>query len=168
VKRGEIWGVAGGPDYAGKQRPVAIPQATALRSPSQSRPAHTNPTRAPLFRVLVQPSERNGLNEASSLMVDKITTVARTRVGKRIGRLDDEDIVRLNRSIVVFLGLGRASPEPYERKSEPRESSRRGGRTRTFSRGRPHHDVGELCESQSSRKRTNTTCSSAGRPQVLG
>ena len=74
-------------------------------------PFTTNPTPAPLFRVPVKPSERNGLKEGSSLMVDKITTVARGKVGKRIGRLEDEDIVRLNRAIVVFLGLGGTSPE---------------------------------------------------------
>jgi mRNA interferase MazF len=60
----------------------------------------------------VEPSETNGLREGTRLMVDKITTAARSRVGKRIGRLDDEDIVRLNRAIVVFFGLGGASPRP--------------------------------------------------------
>jgi mRNA interferase MazF len=38
-------------------------------------------------------------------MVDKITTVPKTRVGARLGRLDDEDILRLNQSVLVFLGL---------------------------------------------------------------
>lgn len=38
-------------------------------------------------------------------MVDKITTVPKKRLGTRIGRLDDEDLVRLNRAVVVFLGL---------------------------------------------------------------
>jgi mRNA interferase MazF len=38
-------------------------------------------------------------------MVDKITTVRRTRLGSHIGRLADEDIVRLNRAVVVFLGI---------------------------------------------------------------
>jgi len=38
-------------------------------------------------------------------MVDKITTVAKSKVGKQIGRLGDEDVVRLNRAVVVFLGL---------------------------------------------------------------
>lgn len=38
-------------------------------------------------------------------MADKITTVAKTKLGKRIGRLDDEDLVRLNRAVMVFLGL---------------------------------------------------------------
>jgi mRNA interferase MazF len=44
-------------------------------------------------------------------MVDKVTTVARSKVGKRIGRLDDRDIMRLNRAIAVFLGLGAGSSE---------------------------------------------------------
>jgi mRNA interferase MazF len=38
-------------------------------------------------------------------MVDKITTVHRARLGEKIGRLGDEDMVRLGRAIVVFLGL---------------------------------------------------------------
>ena len=45
----------------------------------------------------------------SRLMVDKIITVAKSRVGKQIGRLDDEDVVRLNRAVVVFLGLAGSS-----------------------------------------------------------
>ncbi len=39
-------------------------------------------------------------------MVDKITTVPKSRLGVRVGRLDDEDMVRFNRSAIVFLGLG--------------------------------------------------------------
>jgi mRNA interferase MazF len=38
-------------------------------------------------------------------MVDKITTVPKSKVGDRIGRLDDEDVVRLNQAVMVFLGL---------------------------------------------------------------
>ena len=114
MKRGEIWTVGGGSDYTGKPRPVAILQDDRFDELLSVTfcPFTTNPTSAPLFRVPVKPSERNGLKEGSRLMVDKITTVARTKVGKRIGRLDDEDIVRLNRAIVVFLGLGGTSPEP--------------------------------------------------------
>jgi len=40
-------------------------------------------------------------------MIDKITTVPKARLGKRIGRLNDEDIVQLNRALTVFLGLAR-------------------------------------------------------------
>jgi mRNA interferase MazF len=38
-------------------------------------------------------------------MVDKITTVPKAKMGARVGRLDDEDILRLNQAILVFLGL---------------------------------------------------------------
>lgn len=50
-------------------------------------------------------SERNGLRSVSRLMVDKLTTVSKERLGNRIGRLEDEDVFRLNRAILVFLGL---------------------------------------------------------------
>jgi mRNA interferase MazF len=38
-------------------------------------------------------------------MIDKITTVQKSKVGAHVGRLDDEDILRLNQAILVFLGL---------------------------------------------------------------
>jgi mRNA interferase MazF len=68
----------------------------------------TDPTEAPLFRLPVVPSTANGLHEESSLMVDKITTVHRSRLAKRVGQLGDEDLIRLGRAIVVFHGLAGA------------------------------------------------------------
>lgn len=62
---------------------------------------------APLFRIRVEPSELNGLHVLSSLMVDKLTTVPKERLGSRIGRLVDEDMLRLNQAMLVFLGLAR-------------------------------------------------------------
>jgi mRNA interferase MazF len=113
LKRGEIWSVAGGPDYTGKPRPIVILQDERFNGLLSVTfcPFTTNPTPAPLFRLPVKPSEHNRLKEESSLMVDKITTVPKTKIGQKIGRLDDEDIVRLNRAILVFLGLAGASPE---------------------------------------------------------
>lgn len=65
----------------------------------------TDPTEAPLIRLPVQPDDLNGLREASKLMVDKLTTVPRSKLGQRVGQLSDEDMVRLMRAVVVFLGL---------------------------------------------------------------
>ena len=65
----------------------------------------TNETDAPLFRLPVEPTERNGLRAPCRLMVDKITTVPKFKVGSKIGRLDDEDVLRLSRAMMVFLGL---------------------------------------------------------------
>lgn len=111
MRRGEIWTAAGGKDYAGKPRPVVVVQDDRFDATDSVTVCAftTDPTEAPLFRLPVVPNERNGLRSPSRLMVDKITTVAKTKVGPRIGRLDDADIVRLNRAILVFLGLAGAS-----------------------------------------------------------
>lgn len=65
----------------------------------------TDEAEAPLFRLPVKPNERNGLRATCRLMVDKITTVPKSKVGSRLGRLDDEDILRLHQAVLVFLGL---------------------------------------------------------------
>jgi mRNA interferase MazF len=107
VRRGEVWTVAGGTDYAGKPRPVVIVQDDSFdATDSITICAFTmDETDAPLFRLPVEPNGRNGLRAASRLMVDKITTVPKIKVGAQVGRLADEDILRLNQAVLVFLGL---------------------------------------------------------------
>jgi len=107
MRRGEVWTVSGGKDYAGKPRPVVIVQDDSFDATDSITICAftTDPTDAPLFRLPVEPTERNGLRAASRLMVDKITTVPKSKVGERIGWLSDEDLVRLNQAVLVFLGL---------------------------------------------------------------
>ena len=62
----------------------------------------TDPTDAPLLRLPIEPSESNGLRAICQLMVDKIMTVPKTKVRTRVGRLADEDMVRLNGAVLVF------------------------------------------------------------------
>lgn len=116
MRRGDIWTVSGGRDYAGKPRSAVIVQDDSF-DVTQSITVcglTTNSAEAPLFRLPIAPTERNGLREPSRLMIDKIMTVPRSKVGERVGRLDDEDVVRLNRAMMVFLGLA----------SSPQQSSR--------------------------------------------
>ena len=107
MKRGGIWTVAGGPDYAGKPRPAVILQNDAFDATASVTiiPCTTHGVDAPLMRIPIEPSELNGLRAASYLMIDKITTVSKKKLETRVGRLSDEDIVRANRAVVVFLGL---------------------------------------------------------------
>lgn len=111
MRRGEVWTIAGGGDYTGKPRPAVIVQDDSFDATASVTICAftTDPTDAPLFRIRVEPSERNGLRSPSRLMVDKLTTVSRERLGSRIGRLEDEDMVRLNRAILVFLGMAGSS-----------------------------------------------------------
>jgi len=107
MTRGEIWTVSGGTDYAGKPRPAVIVQDDRFHAIASITVCAftTDPTDAALFRLCVEPGERNGLRASCRLMVDKFTTVSKAKLGSYIGRLDEEDIVRLNRAILVFLGL---------------------------------------------------------------
>jgi mRNA interferase MazF len=106
MRRGDIWTVSG-KDYSGKPRPVVIVQDDGFEGTDSITICGftTDDKEAPLFRLPVEPNERNGLRARYRLMVDKITTVPKSKVGARIGRLDDEDILRLNQAVLVFLGL---------------------------------------------------------------
>jgi len=111
MKRGEIWTVAGGSAYTGKPRPCVIVQEDTFdATQSITICAFTSDApKAPLFRVRVEPDEQNGLGTPSSLMVDKISTVPKARIGTHIGHLADEDLLRLNQAMIVFLGLARSA-----------------------------------------------------------
>lgn len=107
MRRGEVWTVSGGKDYAGKPRPAVIVQDDSFDATDSITICAftTDLTDAPLFRLVVEPNERNGLRIPCRLMVDKITTVPKAKLGAQIGRLDDEDMVRLNQAMTVFLGM---------------------------------------------------------------
>ncbi len=107
MKRGGIWTVAGTKDYVGQPRPIVIVQDDSFDQTDSITVCAftTDETKAPLFRLPVQPNGRNGLRVAGRLMVDNITTVPKSRIGVRIGSLDNEDMLRLNRAMLVFLGL---------------------------------------------------------------
>ncbi len=106
MKRGEIWTLSGR-GYAGKPRPAVIVQDDRFdATASVTVCAFTaDATEAPLFRIAIEPDGHNGLRVTSRIMVDKITTVPKSRLGERIGRLPPPERVRLNRAIAVFLGL---------------------------------------------------------------
>ena len=114
MRRGEIWTVAAAGDYTGKPRPAVVLQDDAFEATASVTVCvfTSDPVDAPILRLLVEPDDRNGLRRPSRLMVDKITTVPRTRLGRKIGQLDEEDLSRLSQATIVFLGLagsGRAS-----------------------------------------------------------
>lgn len=98
--------MAGGGDFAGKPRPAVIVQDDEFESlPSATVCMFTtNPIEA-VVRVAIEPTSTNGLDSTSYLMVDKISTVWKSRLGVHIGRLSDEDLVRLNQALLVFLGF---------------------------------------------------------------
>ena len=107
MNRGEIWTASAGSGYVGKPRPVVIVQDDRFDATASVTVCAftTDPTDAPLIRLLIEADEVTGIRESSRLMIDKITTISRSKLGERTGQLSDDDMIRLSRALVVFLGL---------------------------------------------------------------
>ena len=111
MRRGDIYTAAARGVYSAKPRPVVIVQDDRFDATTSVIvcPLTTNPVEAPLFRVPVEPSEPNGLDERSFLMVDKVTTMPRANLRDHLGRLGDNHLVQLNRALIVSFGLAEAA-----------------------------------------------------------
>ena len=107
MKRGDLVIVSAPGDY-GKPRPAVIVQSDVFNETHASIVVcliTSERQHAPLFRIDVQPSETTGLTVTSQIMVDKIVALRRERIAQQIGHLNDETMVRLNRSLALFIGL---------------------------------------------------------------
>ena len=62
---------------------------------------------APLLRLPIASTEVSGIETDSHIMIDKITTVRRTNVGSRVGEINPQQLVELERRLLVFLGIAR-------------------------------------------------------------
>ena len=107
MRRGDIHIAAARGAYTGKPRPVVIVQDDRFDATASVTvcPLTTKPVDAPLTRIAVEPTAVTGIEQLSQIMVDKITTMPRANVGDHLGRLADADLIRLNRALLVFLGL---------------------------------------------------------------
>lgn len=102
--------VAGGV-YAAKPRPAVIVQDDLFDATSSVTVAPMTSTLldAPLIRVRISggDSRLSGLDHDSDVMIDKLTTVRRSNVHARVGRLTAEQLVEIERALMAFLGLAR-------------------------------------------------------------
>jgi mRNA interferase MazF len=106
MRRGDLVTVALQSDL-GKPRPALVIQSDLFDThPSVTiLPVTSELSAAPLFRIAVSPQESNGLSRPSQVMVDKLQSIAREKIGAVIGHLDDETMLAVNRALVVFLGF---------------------------------------------------------------
>ena len=106
MRRGDIVAVVAPGSY-GKPRPAVVIQSDLFEEhPSVTILPLTSTLRnVPLFRLQIEPSETNGLHSVSEVMVDKITTIPREKVSQVFGQLTKENMVAIERSIALFLGI---------------------------------------------------------------
>lgn len=106
MRRGDIVTVAMPGDF-GKPRPALVIQADRFDETATVTVLLLSGTLvdAPLIRPTVQPTAGNGLRKPSQVQIDKAMTVRRDRIGPTIGRLDEETVLAVTRSLALFLGL---------------------------------------------------------------
>jgi mRNA interferase MazF len=107
MRRGDVVTVAATGDY-GKPRPAIIVQTDAFPETHASVVVcqmTSDLSDAPDFRITIDPSNANGLRARSQIMADKPVTVRRERIGQALGRLNSDDVRRLNVALAFVMGL---------------------------------------------------------------
>lgn len=106
--RGDLVTIAVQGDF-GKPRPALVIQANQFNEHSSVTvlPITSTLVAAPLLRVTVQPGAENGLQKPSQVMVDKVMTVRRDKVGPAFGHIDSAVLVEVERCLAVFLGIAK-------------------------------------------------------------
>ena len=108
MKRGDVITATVKGDY-GKPRPAVVVQSDLFNDTHPSItivPLTSTIVDAPLIRLTVDPGRENGLTRVSQVMVDKLLTLPREKIGKIIGRLDDDLMTRISRALALWLGIG--------------------------------------------------------------
>jgi mRNA interferase MazF len=107
VKRGDVVLMVAGGDF-GKPRPGVVVQADELGDSTTTVlvcPLSSDIQESPRLRPAVEPSSDNGLRLHSQIMTEKVMPIRRDRVRRVIGRLDSDAVSRLDRALLVVLGL---------------------------------------------------------------
>lgn len=107
LKRGDVVTVAL-PGAYGKPRPALVVQSDLFNTTHSSVtvvPLTSTVVDAPLFRITIDPNRRNGLTRVSQIMIDKMVTLPREKLGATMGRLDDEVMLRVGRALAVWIGI---------------------------------------------------------------
>jgi mRNA interferase MazF len=108
MARGQFVTVALSGDY-GKPRPALIVQSDLFAElPSVVVCLLTTNLRhdADQIRITVEPTASNGIFQTSQICIDKISVLPASKIGVAIGQADDQLMMRVTRSLAVFLGLG--------------------------------------------------------------
>lgn len=107
VNRGDIVSVTLKGDL-GKPRPALVIQSdffNEFHGTVTVLPITSEIISAPLFRMTIEPSQENGLRKVSQVMVDKISTIKRDKIGGPIGRLHEDVLLRVTRALAVWVGI---------------------------------------------------------------
>lgn len=108
VKRGDLISIVVQGDF-GKPRPALVIQSDLFIEHSSVTvlPITSTLLQAPLLRITVEPSAKNGLQKTSQVMIDKTLTIRRDKIGSVFGHLEANSLVEIERCLAVFLGIAK-------------------------------------------------------------
>ena len=107
MKRGDVVLMVA-PGDLGKPRPGVVVQADELGSDTTTVlicPMSSDLQHSPRLRPIIEPGQTNGLRIKSQVMADKVTPVRRDRVRRVLGAVDPASLERIDRALLVVLGL---------------------------------------------------------------
>jgi mRNA interferase MazF len=108
VKRGDLVTIAVQGDF-GKPRPALVIQSDIFNEYHSTVTVLLISSKiiaAPIFRVLIEPNDKNGLKKTCQIQIDKAMTVRKEKIGPVIGQLIDVTMVAVTRALSIFLGFG--------------------------------------------------------------
>jgi mRNA interferase MazF len=106
ISRGDLVTVAVAGDY-GKPRPALVVHADAFRGLDSCTVLRLTSDLhlSPLVRIAVDPMPENGLRRRPQIMIDKATSVPRSKIGRRIGRVEPHIMQATNAALARFFVL---------------------------------------------------------------
>ncbi|MDR2074428.1 MAG: type II toxin-antitoxin system PemK/MazF family toxin [Oscillospiraceae bacterium] len=113
VKKGDIFYSNLSPVVGSEQgglRPVLIVQndvgnkfsPTVIAAAITTQPKNKLPTHIPIKASKVEA----GLSKDSTILLEQIRTIDKSRLIEKVGRIDDESLQEVNKALIVSLGLG--------------------------------------------------------------
>jgi len=105
VKRGDLVTVSLPGSY-GKPRPAVIVQSNLIKLDSVILCPITSNIQALSFRLLLEPNQQNNLSKISQIMVDKLFTLPIEKISKPFGKIETNEIRKLERILMLILGIG--------------------------------------------------------------
>lgn len=108
MMRGDLVTIATKGEF-GKPRPALVIQANQFKEHNSVTVLLITSTlvAAPLLRITIEPNAENGLEKPSQVMVDKVMTVRRDKIGPAFGHLSADALVEVERCLAVFLGIAK-------------------------------------------------------------
>jgi mRNA interferase MazF len=108
MTRGALVVVAARGAYTSKPRPALVVQSD-LFNPTHASisicPVTSDCVDAPLFRVTLPPGARTGLEVVSQVMVDKVVSIPRASIVRRIGSCDGDEMLAVDHALRAWLGI---------------------------------------------------------------